>query len=90
LIIYFASIIESSLTKKWYYGPAIDLERRLGGHNKGLHVSTRNSGPWKFVFIRTFELEKVARDLESDLKKSRNIEFIRRQFSEYFFLRSSG
>jgi putative endonuclease len=81
---YFAYIIESQSTQKWYYGSTSDLDKRLDGHNKGLNVSTRNRGPWKFIFVRSFELEKEARDFELYLKKSRNKEFIRRQFSGYF------
>jgi len=81
---YFAYIIESRSTQKWYYGSTSDLDRRLDGHNKGLNVSTRNRGPWKFIFVKSFETEKEASDFELYLKKSSNKEFIRRQFSEYF------
>jgi len=81
---YFAYIIESQSTKKWYFGSTSDLDRRLEGHNKGLNVSTRNRGPWEFIFVRSFETEKEARDFESYLKKSRNKDYIKRQFSEYF------
>ena len=72
---YFAYIIESSSTQKWYYGSTSDLDRRLEGHNKGLNISTRNRGPWKFIFVRSFEAEREARDFELYLDKSRNKEF---------------
>ena len=81
---YFVYIIESISTSKWYYGLIADLDRRLDGHNKGLNASTRNRGPWKFIFTRSFETEKEARVFEVYLKKTRNKDFIRRQFSEYF------
>jgi len=81
---YFTYIIESISTQKWYYGSTADLERRLDGHNKGLNVSTRNRGPWKFIFVKSFETQNEARDFESYLKKMRNKDFIKRQFLEYF------
>ena len=84
LIMYFAYIIESESTQRWYYGSTSDLERRLDGHNTGLNVSTKNRGPWKFIFIRPFETEKEARDFEFYLKNSRNKDFVKRKFSEYF------
>jgi putative endonuclease len=81
---YFTYIIESQSTQKWYYGSTSDLERRLDGHNKGLNVSTKNRGPWKFIFVRPFQSQKEARAFEAYLKKTRNKDFIKRQFPEYF------
>jgi putative endonuclease len=39
---------------------------------------------WKFIFVRSFESENEAREFESYLKKTRNKDFIKRQFLEYF------
>jgi len=84
LFMYYSYIIESLSSGKWYYGYTENLEVRLDGHNKGLNVSTRNRGPWQYVFVRPFNSKWEARDFESYLKKSRNKEFIRRQFASYF------
>jgi putative endonuclease len=79
--IHFTYIIESLTTGKWYYGYTVDIEGRLDGHNKGMNTSTRNRGPWKYIFIRPFDNKKDATDFERYLKKSRNKDFIRRQIA---------
>jgi putative endonuclease len=81
---YYAYIIESASSGKWYYGSTENLEVRLEGHNKGLNVSTRNRGPWKYIFVRPFDAKSDARAFELRLKKLRNKEFIRREFALFF------
>ncbi|HEY5823460.1 MAG TPA: GIY-YIG nuclease family protein [Cyclobacteriaceae bacterium] len=81
---YFTYIIESESIGKWYYGSTSNLDRRLAEHNDGSNISTRNRRPWKYVFVRVFEIQKEARDFELYLKKSRNKEYIKRQFSQFF------
>jgi putative endonuclease len=81
---YFTYIIESLTSGKWYYGFTEDVEGRLDGHNRGMNVSTRNRGPWKYILIRPFDTKSEAMDFESYLKKSRNKDFIRREFKVYF------
>jgi len=81
---HFTYIIESEISGNWYYGSTSDTNRRLDDHNKGLNISTRNRGPWKHIFIRSFESKKEAMDFERYLKKTRNKEYIKRQFAEFF------
>ena len=81
---HYTYIIESIKTGRWYYGYTSDLSRRLEGHNKGLNVSTRNRGPWKFIFIREFESKTEAIAFEQVLKRYRNKEFIKNNFTSYF------
>ncbi len=58
--LHYSYIIESLSTQKWYYGYTTDLVIRLDTHNKGLNVSTRSRGPWKYIFIRHFETKTEA------------------------------
>jgi putative endonuclease len=84
VIMHFTYIIESLSIHKWYYGFTEELDKRLDGHNKGLNVSTRNRGPWKFIFIRPFHTKKEAILFEKYLKQTRNKDFIRKQFAQFF------
>jgi putative endonuclease len=72
MILHFTYIIESLTTGKWYYGSTSNLDRRLDGHNSGLNVSTRNRGPWKFIFVRQFKNKKEAVEFEMYLKRLKN------------------
>ena len=81
---HFAYIIESLSTGKWYYGYSTNLDNRLLFHNEGNNISTRNKGPWKYIFIRKFTSRKEATDFEKYLKTSRNKNFLKRAYSEYF------
>jgi putative endonuclease len=81
---YYVYIIESLTTHKWYYGYTKELDQRIDAHNKGLNISTANRGPWKYIFKRSFNSDKDARSFEVYLKKSKNKQYIKRQFAQYF------
>ena len=81
---HFVYIIESGTTGKWYYGYTTDLAKRLTFHNQGNNISTRNRGPWKYIFTRKLNSKKEAMDFEKYLKASRNKEYIKRAYSDYF------
>ena len=84
VVIYYTYIIESISSGNWYYGHTDDLEQRLQFHNDGANVSTRNKGPWFYIFVRPFDSRKEAIEFENYLKTSRNKEYIRRAFAQYF------
>ena len=81
---HYVYIIESLSSGQWYYGYSSELERRLEGHNTGLNKSTKGRGPWKYIFIREFASKKEALSFELHLKKTRNKNYIKEKFSEYF------
>ena len=61
-----------------------DLMHRLEGHNKGLNISTRNKGPWIYIFQRPFDSKKEALQFERYLKMTRNKQYIREKYQEWF------
>jgi putative endonuclease len=81
---HFVYIIESLTSGRWYLGYSQDLERRLQGHNTGLNKSTAGRGPWKFIFVRPFHSKSEALSFERYLKRSRNKQFIKDKYSQYF------
>jgi putative endonuclease len=81
---HYTYIIESESSGKWYYGYTTNLIKRLAFHNDGLNTSTRNRGPWKYIFIREFGTKAEALAFEISLKKTRNKEYVGRAYSDYF------
>jgi putative endonuclease len=82
--LYYVYIIESNTTGKWYYGSSKEPYIRLTEHNSNITTSTKNRGPWKLIFIRSFVDKKEALAFERQLKKWRNKNFIQLKFKEYF------
>jgi putative endonuclease len=88
LFMFYVYIIESETTGKWYYGftdrsPSI----RLNEHNGNHHHFTANKGPWKLIFLRSFENKKDALRFEKKLKSLRSKRFIETEFAAYFLSR---
>lgn len=61
---YYAYILLSSKSHKFYFGSTSDLRIRLSLHNKGKVKPTKHGLPWELVWYAGFETEKQARDNE--------------------------
>ena len=83
-MMYYVYIIQSEMDKSWYYGFTENPERRLSFHNDGKSNYTKSKLPWKLIFRRSFEIKIEALKFERYLKKTRNKEYIKRVYSEYF------
>lgn len=81
---YYTYIIESSVNKKWYIGHTNDIERRLAEHNSGQNKSTKGKGPWRLIFLSSFNNNLDAKKFELKLKKITNKDFIKTEYSEFF------
>ncbi len=79
---FFAYILRSLKTDKYYVGNTSDLVRRLHEHNEGKTYSTRTGIPWELVYHEEFTSRRdaVARELEIKSQKSRT--FIERLISK--------
>ena len=84
MVIYYTYIVESIRTSNWYIGHSDNTDRRLVEHNSGQNKSTRGRGPWKIIFLRSFSSKIEANRFELKLKKLRNKDYIRKEYSEYF------
>src|SRR5436189_157850 len=87
---YFAYIIESTVSRRWYIGYSSDLDSRLNYHNKGFNRSTRGREPWRYIFQREFTSMSDALDFEKYLKKARRKKFIMKKFAEHFLKNMDG
>lgn len=81
---YYTYIIESSVNKKWYIGHTNDIERRLAEHNSGQNKSTKGKGPWRLIFLSSFNNNLDAKKFELKLKKITIKDFIKTEYSEFF------
>jgi putative endonuclease len=79
-MLFYAYILESDKSGRYYIGHTSDLNKRIETHNSGRVKATRNKGPWKCVYFEEFntKLEANRRELEVKKKKSRKyIDYLR-------------
>ncbi len=84
--IFYTYIIESLKTHNWYIGHTNYINRRLVEHNSGQNKPTKNKGPWKLIFLVDFETNVEANRFEIKLKKIRNKDFIKKDYSDFFLV----
>ncbi len=53
-------------------------------HNEGKSRYSRTKIPWKLIFVRPFEMKSEALKFERYLKSTRNKDFIKRNYKEFF------
>ena len=61
-----------------YIGQTANLKDRLLRHNQNRNKFTKNKGPWKLLFAKSFDTRDEAVSLELKLKKLKNKTFILR------------
>ena len=66
-------LLRSLKDKNFYLGWAVDLERRLDAHNKGLNPSTKARRPFEIVSYEACSSPKLAKDRERRLKHNPNM-----------------
>ena len=67
---YVVYIIESKNNSILYKGFTTDIEKRLYEHNNNLSRYTSGKGPWKLVYLESFEEKRSALIRERQLKRS--------------------
>jgi putative endonuclease len=79
---YLVYIIESENNRILYKGYTTDIEKRLYEHNNNLSRYTSGKGPWKLVYLETFEEKRSALIREKQLKRS-NKDYLQRLIEGY-------
>ena len=69
---FYAYMIKSESTSKYYYGHTSDLEKRLQSHHSTQNKYTRGKGPWKLIGHMETESKGEAMKIENKLKKMKN------------------
>jgi len=66
--VYYTYILQSSKSKKFYFGFSKDLKKRFVLHNSGKVFATKPYLPWNLVWYCAFTTAKQAKDFELYLK----------------------
>jgi putative endonuclease len=85
-MLFYVYILESQTSGRWYYGYSDDLEQRVLDHQTNRSKYTRFKGPWTLIFKREFDNKTEALQFESYLKKTKNKNYIRREFAKWFLV----
>ena len=73
----FYTYILENANGKLYFGQTNNLDIRLAWHNSGKSKFTKNKGPWKLIFKKSFETRGEAIIYEHYLKSLKNPNFIK-------------
>ena len=65
---YFIYILQSEISGRYYIGHTNNLSLRLSRHNENKVPSTKNRGPWNFVYIEKYNTRSEAMLREKYLK----------------------
>lgn len=71
-------ILISEKDGKNYIGSTNDLDRRLGEHNTGKVISTKNRRPFRVLYTQTFLTEQEARLKEKYFKTHKGYNELKR------------
>jgi len=69
---FYAYIIKSESTGKYYYGHTSDLVKRMESHNTTQNKYTRGKGPWTLAGYVKAKSKGEAMKLENKLKRMKN------------------
>jgi len=73
---YTTYVIQSLSSGKLYIGQTGNLEDRLLRHNRNRSQYTKNKGPWKLIFSRSFASRGEAVTLEQKLKQFKSRRYV--------------
>jgi len=76
VIMFYAYIIYSESTDKYYVGHTHDLDLRLQRHNDGWTRSTKFGIPWKLVYSEEYETKSEAIKREYEIKRKKRRKYI--------------
>jgi len=68
-MMFFAYILQSEKSGRYYVGHTSDLKMRIKADNSGKVKATKNKGPWNCVYREQFETKLQANRRELEIKK---------------------
>ena len=81
---YYVYVLQSLKDKQFYVGYTDDLKNRLGEHNSGRVVSTKDRRPLKLIYYEACLNEQDAKMREQYLKSGMGKKYIRNRLKFYF------
>lgn len=82
---FYVYVLQSTRRGNLYIGRTVDLERRLGEHNRGLNTATKVYRPWKLIYYEATLNERDTERRESYLKTNQGARLLKRRLKEYFY-----
>ena len=80
---FYAYILQSSKSGRYYIGHTGDIEARLLRHNTGMVKATKNKGPWVLMSYETFETKSQANSRELYIKSMKSRAFIEKLIKDF-------
>jgi len=73
---FYAYILKSEKSGRYYIGHTENIEARLQRHNTGQVKATKNKGPWILMSFETFDTKAEANSRELYIKSMKSRVFI--------------
>jgi putative endonuclease len=80
---FYAYILQSVKSGRYYIGHTEDIQKRLERHNTGKVKATRNKGPWVLMSYETYETKSEANSRELYIKSMKSRTFIEKLIAEF-------
>ncbi len=87
---HYVYLLESKKNRELYTGYAVNLEKRLKEHNRGLNLSTKSARPWQYIYVEACLNKEDAQRRERYLKTSQGMRLLKRRLKEYFHSRKTA
>jgi putative endonuclease len=69
---YYAYVLRSISTGRFYIGHSGNLARRLADHNRNHTISIKNRGPWELIYSEEFATRAEAASRERQMKRMKS------------------
>lgn len=79
-------VIRSKKDNKFYTGTTIDLRKRFSEHNEGKVVSTKNRGPFEFIYYEGCRNKEDAFVRERYLKTGMGKRYLKNRLKRFLSL----
>ena len=80
---FYAYILQSTKSGRYYIGHTENIEARLQRHNTGKVKATKNKGPWVLMSYETFETKAEANSRELYIKSMKSRVFIEKLIRDF-------
>lgn len=80
---FYAYILQSTKSGRYYIGHTSDLVARLERHNTGKVTATKNKGPWLLKYYEEYESKQLANSRELNIKSMKSRVYIEKLISGF-------
>lgn len=81
---WYAYVLRSRKTGRWYIGSTRDLRKRIATHNAGKNKSTKLGAPWGTIYYEAGQNREDARAREKYLKSGMGRRYLKNRLKFFF------